>query len=374
MVCKGKQWALFSLIAILYESEVSCFPAMVRHRRAIQKHPISFQALSMSGLFGEVQETQRRKDISDTLEWQIYVDQSKASLDRGAVATLDAFCGLATERVQIIPAILPKSKHRSPWVRCMSTKIGSTNIDVGNVDSVDKVYRILSKHLKVENVSKATCNCLRWKYEGNSYLEQGNLDLAIDAYNQALSNKPSTSMMGKQDGVILLLRASAFLKRAQAKKRKLTKITQDWVVPDVQEQQELFLASCNGGLGLANSVLRQIEIDGMKQKQTMQQIQYHHGLYQYALLRAAKDALRGTEILPKYPTSFLRAAEVLSELWNLGESRRYLERALALDATLEKSVTKLLERLERRQQILDKARATQEWPDDSLRLALDIAA
>ena len=62
------------------------------------------------------------------------------------------------------------------------------------------------------------------------------------------------------------------------------------------------------------------------------------------------------------------------QLWNLGESRRYLERALALDDTLEKSVKRLLERLERRQQILDRARATQEWPDDSLRLALDIAA
>mmetsp|Transcript_19955 Transcript_19955/g.49033 ORF Transcript_19955/g.49033 Transcript_19955/m.49033 type:complete len:260 (+) Transcript_19955:523-1302(+) len=259
----------------------------------------------------------------------------------------------------------------------MSTKIGITNVDVGNVDSVDKVYRVLTKHLKVKDVSPETCDCLRWKYKGNSYLEQGYLDLAIDAYNQALS-KPTSMMMGndnKQEGVILLLRASAFLQRAQAQKSTLTKITQEWVLPDVQEQQELFVESCNnGGLGVVNSVLNQIQSDGRKQKQIMRQIQYHHGLYQYALLRAAKDALRATEILPNYPTSFLRAAEVLSELWNLGESRRYLERALTLDDTLEESVSLLLEGLERRQQILDNARATQEWPDDSLRLALDIAA
>ncbi|KAL3931014.1 MAG: hypothetical protein SGBAC_011505 [Bacillariaceae sp.] len=309
-------------------------------------------------------------------EWQIYVDQSKASLDRGGGATLDAFCGLCTggDKVQIIPAILPKSKNRFPWVRCMSTKIGSTNFDIGNLDSVDKVYRVLTKHLKVEDVSRETCDCLRWKYKGNSYLEQGNLDLAIDAYNQALS-KPTRNTMGKQEGIILLLRASAFLLRAQAQKGTLTKIIQDWVVPDIQEQQELFVESCkNGGLGLVNSVLNQMQSEGMKQKQTMRQVQYHHGLYQYALLRAAKDALRAIEILPNYSTSFLRAAEVLSELWNLGESRRYLERALVLDDTLEESVSQLLEGLERRQQILDGARATQEWPDDSLRLALDIVA
>ena len=187
----------------------------------------------------------------------------------------------------------------------------------GNVDSVDKVYRVLTKHLKVENVSAEMCDCLRWKYKGNSFLEQGNLDQAIDAYNQALSKSfaKSGSVGKKQEGLILLLRASAFLQRAQAQKAILTKITQEWEIPNLQDQQTLIMeAFSNGGLAMANSVLNRIQKDGQKQKQIMRQIQYNHGLYQYALLRAAKDALRATEILPTYPPSFLRAAEVLNEV------------------------------------------------------------
>jgi hypothetical protein len=62
-------------------------------------------------------------------------------------------------KVQIIPAILPKpaSGGKAPWIRCMwnnknkNNRIRSSpNLDVSNVDSVDKVYRILTKHLGVK--------------------------------------------------------------------------------------------------------------------------------------------------------------------------------------------------------------------------------
>jgi hypothetical protein len=67
---------------------------------------------------------------------------------------LDAFCGLAPpSSVEVIPAILPKSNKKGPWVRCISNVAGRNNMDVGNVDSIDKVYRILTKHLLVK-VSK----------------------------------------------------------------------------------------------------------------------------------------------------------------------------------------------------------------------------
>jgi len=67
--------------------------------------------------------------------------------------------------VQIIPALLPKpaSGGKAPWIRCMwnnknknknnSNRIrvrSSPNLDISNVDSVDKVYRILTKHLGVQ--------------------------------------------------------------------------------------------------------------------------------------------------------------------------------------------------------------------------------
>jgi hypothetical protein len=83
--------------------------------------------------------------------WQVYVDQSKPSLDRGASTTLDTFCSLCPpSKVQVIAAILPKSNKKTPWVRCISKIPGRSSIDIANVDSVDKVYRILTKHMQIQ--------------------------------------------------------------------------------------------------------------------------------------------------------------------------------------------------------------------------------
>ena len=72
-------------------------------------------------------------------------------MDRGAAATLDAFLGLAPpEQVNVLPAILTtKIKSKSPAVRCISL-CDKSSFDVGNVDSVDKVFRILNKHMQVK--------------------------------------------------------------------------------------------------------------------------------------------------------------------------------------------------------------------------------
>jgi hypothetical protein len=99
---------------------------------------------------------------SNIQDWDIYIDQSKASLDRGGGATLDAFCGLVPPSgANIIPAILPKSNKKGPWVRCISNVPGCNSLDVSNVDSVDKVHRVLTKHLKLKasyraSISKGT--------------------------------------------------------------------------------------------------------------------------------------------------------------------------------------------------------------------------
>lgn len=79
------------------------------------------------------------------------MDQSKAALDKGAGATLDAFLGLAPpDVVKVIPTILSaKTKSKPPAVRCLSLG-NKPSLDVGNVDSVDKVYRILNKHMQVK--------------------------------------------------------------------------------------------------------------------------------------------------------------------------------------------------------------------------------
>ena len=116
--------------------------------------------------------------VTITQDWQIYIDQSKASLDRGGGATFDAFFSLCDNtdntdddspandnesndvvKVQVIPAILPKpaSGGKGPWIRCIwntnnknNNSRPSPNLDVSNVNSVDKVYRVLTKHLGVK--------------------------------------------------------------------------------------------------------------------------------------------------------------------------------------------------------------------------------
>lgn len=89
-----------------------------------------------------------------TLEWEVFVDQSKASLDRGGSATLDAFIGLAPSSVKVQPVILSKMKSKGPLVRCIALEGVNVGFDVANVDSVDKVCRILTRHMNV-NVSRA---------------------------------------------------------------------------------------------------------------------------------------------------------------------------------------------------------------------------
>jgi hypothetical protein len=118
-------------------------------------------------------------------EWIVYVDQSKNSLDRGGSATLDAFLALAPNDIVTVHAAYfpPSTKHtkstRGPCIRCIammhhheeddhrpptiSSQLSVTkhpdnygkrtdipnSFDVGNVDSVDKVYRILTKYMQV---------------------------------------------------------------------------------------------------------------------------------------------------------------------------------------------------------------------------------
>lgn len=199
------------------------------------------------------------------------------------------------------------------------------------------------------------------------------MGLAIDAYNKALEK---CALGDKQEGVILLLRASAYAQQAQSHKEVLQEAMEEWRLPEAQDIQFLLSEALLGGrerTGLANSILKRLESDGKRQQAELKKIQYHHGLYQYSLLHALQDSLRATEILPTYSTAWLRAGELLSQLWKLDESKQYHEKALSLDPDLAESLEPILEDLKRRKDLLEQARANNDWPEDSLRLALDVA-
>ncbi len=199
------------------------------------------------------------------------------------------------------------------------------------------------------------------------------MNLAIDAYNKALEK----CVLGdKQQGVILLLRSSAYLQQAQSHKEALQEILEEWRLPAPQDINFLLSGAVLGGperAGLSSSILNKLQTDGSRQKSELRKIQFRHGLYQYALLHATQDALQATEILPSYSMSWLCAGDLLSQLWKLKESRQYYEKALSSDQSLANTLEPLLGDLKRRQHLLDQAKANENWQDDSLRLALDVA-
>jgi tetratricopeptide (TPR) repeat protein len=115
----------------------------------------------------------------------------------------------------------------------------------------------------------------------------------------------------------------------------------------------------------------QVLSDTRAQDKKFRQTKYRHGLYEYALLHAAQDALRSTQLLPYHAKTWLRAGDALAELRKLKESSMYYQKAIELDPTLKDRLEPVIDKLERSQEFLDKAKG---WvSSDTLRLALDVA-
>jgi tetratricopeptide (TPR) repeat protein len=202
-------------------------------------------------------------------------------------------------------------------------------------------------------------------------LDDGKIALAIDAYDKALACR-----VAQQEGPILLMRATAYSQRAAQHKQKLQEAVGELakLVPDSDNLHNLFqeakLRSLPSSV-LSRSIFRRILQENLLQENQLRKAQYRHGLYQYALLAAAQDSLRATELLPNYAVSWLKAGEILSELWKLKESQQYFEKAVELDKTLATTVAPVIERLGKRQELLENARSYGSWADSTLRLALD---
>lgn len=310
-------------------------------------------------------------------EWDVYICQSKAFIDRGAGATLDAFIGLAPpDKVSIHPAILSKTKGKGPNVRCLHRTDHGQSFEVNNVDSVDKVYRILTKHMNIGGINASACECLKWNYRGNEYLEKGEISEAINAYDKAIEAFPVGTVPHRyvdQEGIILLMRATAYLKRAAVNRRELQIVVRDLTkaVPDPTKLQTLY-SDATKIPSLSNSIFKRVLEDCKSQDKKFQNTKYWHGLYQFALLHAAQDSLRATQLLPDYAKTWLLAGEILAELWKLKESSQYYEKAIELDSSLSDTLRPVIERLQKRQDFLDNARAYG-CSEDTLRLALDVA-
>jgi tetratricopeptide (TPR) repeat protein len=179
-----------------------------------------------------------------------------------------------------------------------------------------------------------------------------------------------------QEGIILLMRATAHLQRAASHRTELKSIVNElsMMVPHTNVYQTMYQMAVNdiNGGSIANGIFRKVISDTTIHEMKFRQTQYKHGLYQYSLLQAAQDSLKSTQLLDNYASSWILAGEILSELWKIQQSIQYYHRSMELDPTLYDRIEPIIDRLKKRQELLNHARAYG-WSEDALRLALDVA-
>jgi PAS domain-containing protein len=366
-------------------SSIQCLSHSPLRPAAASKAAAADRSITNNNNNNEEEETPPR-----WIQWHVYVDQSKASIDKGAAATLDAFIGLAPPGIVQVHAAIFQSiptKVKGPVVRCVellyhdssgSGGVEDTDHDtttaydncrsfeVANVDSVDKVARILRKHMNLSPAvggGSSTAESLKWKYQGTSHLEKGKINLAIDCYDRALETS--------NDGILFLLRAAAYLERAAGHREQLRESVQLLTeAVDLGALQAAVVTAGQNDITLANPIFQRILQVTSQQEAQFRRTQYRHGMYQYALLQAAQDAFRATQLLPRSADAWRRAADILSELWKLKEAVQYYEKAMELDDSID--YTANIQQLYKRQDLLESARAYG-WSEDTLRLALDVA-
>jgi tetratricopeptide (TPR) repeat protein len=218
-----------------------------------------------------------------------------------------------------------------------------------------------------KGVDPAAYESLRWNYKGNSHLDKGEISSAIQCYDRALD-----AGYKDQEGVLLVMRATAYLQRAYNHRKELKVAVQalEDSVPDPAALQTLFQIAAQQ-TSLANAIFTRVCTDFKVQNKKFQQTKFRHGLYEYALLHATQDSLRATQLLPRYAMTWMRAGDSLAELRKLKESVQYYEKALQLDPTLSDTLRPTIARLKASQDVLDNARQDG-YSEDALRVALDV--
>ncbi|KAL7518344.1 hypothetical protein ACHAWX_003185 [Stephanocyclus meneghinianus] len=291
---------------------------------------------------------------------------------------IEAFLSLSPytgEVVRVYPANWKKqskSKGRGHTVRCVQRKHNKMNdsdqgisaaFEVTNVDSVDKVYRIITEHMKLQNINPKACECLNCYIQGNERLEEGQPSQAINLYNQALS-------IAREDGN----GKDRPPRLPAANHRKLLQIlVKDLAdaVPDVTTLKILYQTASTHP-SLAPSIYARLAQDSKLHQSKFRSIRYRHDMYEFALLHAAQDSLQATQLLPSNSAAWSLAGQCLAELRKLNESSQYLQKAMELDPSLENTLRGMMQRNRASQEFIEVARAGG-LSADTLRLALDVA-
>lgn len=358
--------------------------------------------------------------------WEVYVSQpSNKSKEKGVVPTsslIQAFISLApsSSDVRVNPAVFHnqnKQKGKGHMVRCIQRERSDTGseggdsageivsaMEIGNVDSVDKVYRIMTEHMKLgvsvlssylsltlmcyisflylqgvlsyplneKEIDPKACDGMKCFFKGNQRLDEGKPSQAITLYDQALSAANRSSQLPK--GSILMKRARAYLKRAANHRKTLRILVKDLsgTVPSAPTMKILYQTASTHP-ALSPSIFNRLAGDSKVQQAKFRQIRYRHDMYEFALLHSVQDSLEATQILPQNAQAWMLAGECLAELRKLKESNQYYQRALEIDPGMERTLEGAMGKNIISQEFMDAARASG-FSGDTLRLALDVAA
>lgn len=328
--------------------------------------------------------------IPSGISWEVFVSQANTSnKDKGvlpASSIMESFAsfspspGVITVNAAIFHNQPNKAigKGKGHLVRCIQKKEDLTlsAIEINNVDSVEKVYRIVTEHMRLTTVNPKACDCMKLYFEGNESLDEGDPSKAIALYNQALSladrRTRQTSQIPK--GSILMKRARAYLQRAANHRKILRSLVKDLTdtVPSASTMKILY-QTASSHPELSTSLFQRLAGDSKVNQGKFRQIRYRHDMHEFALLHATQDSLQATKLLPQSADAWYIAGECLAELRKLNESNQYYVRALALDPSRKDVLTGLMEKNKLSQEFMDKARASG-FSGDTLRLAVDVAA
>lgn len=316
--------------------------------------------------------------------WDVYVSRSRNKENETVPisALVEAFVSLTSSvtGVNVYTAVLHKqSKGKGNVVRCIQRAIESERIvsamEISNVDSVDKVYRIVTEHMRLVEINTQVFRCMKLYFQGNQYLKEGDASQAIALYNQALSLAKNQTSFHLPKGSILMKRAHAYAKKASEDQRTLRALVRDLAddVPSASTMKTLF-QTASSIPSTSTLIFNRFAGDSKKIQQSFRQIRYRHGMYEFALLHAVQDSLQSTQLLPDDSKVWFLAGECLAELRKLKESNQYYQRALEIDPNMDPYIlTRAIEKNRVTQDFMDVARGSG-FSGDTLRLALDVAA
>ncbi|CAM9453702.1 unnamed protein product [Chrysoparadoxa australica] len=285
--------------------------------------------------------------VASSSQHSVFVCTNKWCHEKGAGATLGAFIGLAEEGVVAVQGVNCLGRcNKGPNLRVRRQVEGSqpTWLEFNRIDSVDRVHKILRDYLNV-SVSTAAVDCLNFNFQGNAHLDRSEVSEAIECYDKAIETG-----WADQEGVLLVMRATAYLQRAYSHRRALTallsRVARD--VPNTRLLETIYqVGQQNGGRNprLVMALLESLANYCAEKESLHQTTKFRYGLYEFSLLRACADSIRATQLLPNYAKCWLRAGDALAELRRSESAADYYARALDLDPSLTPSLADTIARL-----------------------------